>query len=104
VYVPHQPVKNDNIAVNRNVDLIETLLLCQIFVKILHVLQQEIPIALEILSDLLVLIAHVNQNLVLAVAGDDGPGRARVYLGGVLGCLLVFLTDHVGEEGCWVQV
>lgn len=46
----------------------------------------------------------MNQNLVLAVAGDDGPGRASVYLGGVLGCLLVFLTDHVGEEGCWVQV
>jgi len=76
VHVPHQPVKNDDIAVNRNIDLVETLLLCQILVEVLHMLQEEVAVTLEILSYFLVLITHVDQHLILAVArGHDGPGR-----------------------------
>ena len=64
VQILHQPVEYRDVAVDRDVDIIERLLLREVLLKVFHVVQEQILVALEILGLLFCLIAHVDQHSV----------------------------------------
>ena len=67
--VAHQPVKDVDITMNANINIINILVVAEILFKILHVSNKNITITFEILVSLLVFIAHMNDDLVGARLG-----------------------------------
>ena len=67
--VAHQPVKDVDITMNANINVINILVVAEILFKILHVSNKNITITFEILVSLLVFIAHMNDDLVGARLG-----------------------------------
>ena len=49
---------------NRYVDVIESLLVAQVLLKVLHVLEEQIFVTFKILCLLLGFVTNVNQNLI----------------------------------------
>ena len=60
---PHQPVEYVDVAVHRDVDVLQTLRVAEVFLEVLHVGDQQILVALEVLVHLLVLVADVDDYL-----------------------------------------
>ena len=67
--VAHQPVKDVDVTMNANINIINILVVAEILFKILHVSNKNITITFEILVSLLVFIAHMNDDLVGARLG-----------------------------------
>lgn len=107
----HEPVENGDIAVDRDVDIVERLLIAEILLKVLHRRQEQRLIAPEILRALLRLVTHVDQHLVLhcctrchwdhrriracTVTDQFGGGLALVGPGLAWGAIGQGLLDHV---------
>ena len=58
----HEPVKNADVTVNTDIDVIYAFLVAQILLKVLHTINKEILLALEVLVHLFVFITDVNDN------------------------------------------
>ena len=59
MHILHQPVKDRDVAVHRDVNVVESLLVRQVLLKVLHRGQKQVFVASEVLGSLLCLIAHV---------------------------------------------
>ena len=71
VDVAHQPVEDVDVAVHRNVYVLEVLVVREVLLEVLHVRHEDGPVALEVLIPLLGLIAHMDDDLVARVADGD---------------------------------
>lgn len=65
MHVLHQPVEDADVAVHRDVDVIESLLVAQVLFKVLHGRQQERFVTSEVLGALFGFITDMDQYLVL---------------------------------------
>ena len=65
MHVFHEPVKDRNVTVDRNVNVIQRLLITEVLLEILHGLEQECLIASKVLCAFFGLITDMNQHLVL---------------------------------------
>ena len=79
--VLHEPVKDRDVAVYGYVDVVQSLLLREILLEVLHVVEKESFVTFEVLRLLLGLIAHMDQDLVTGCRGVSsvnwGSGRGR---------------------------
>jgi hypothetical protein len=70
----HEPVKYLDVAVHRNVNFVKVFLVCQIFFEVLHVLEQQIAIAFEILGLLFSLVTNMDDHIVAAAKQSRWAG------------------------------
>ena len=61
--VAHQPVEDADVAMYGNVDIFQGLGVAQVLFEILHVGDQKVFVASEVLVELLVLVANVDDDL-----------------------------------------
>jgi len=84
----HQPVEDRYVAVHRDVDVVEGLLVTQVLLKVLHCREKKVLVASEVLSSLLGLIANVDENLIFGRGSRwlplalVGCGKGGLDLGG----------------------
>ena len=65
MHILHQPVEDRDVAVHRDIDIIEGLLVGQVLLKVLHRREKQRLVATEVLCALFRLVTDVDQHLVL---------------------------------------
>lgn len=68
VNVSHQPVKNVDVTVDRDVDVFDVFVVREILLEVFHVRNKNGSVALEVLISLFPLVAYMNNNLVTWMA------------------------------------
>ena len=68
----HQPVKDGDVTVDRDVYVVERLLIGQVLLEVLHAGQEQSLLTAEVLRLLLRLVTDVNQHLVLVQSTRQG--------------------------------
>ena len=66
--VLHEPVKDRDVAVDWDVNVVQGLLVREVLLEVLHAAKKESFVAAEVLRLFLCLVAHMDQNLVFCVA------------------------------------
>ena len=74
VDVAHQPVEDVDVAVHRDVYVLQILVIREVLLEILHIRHKDRPVALEVLIPLLGLITHMDDDLIARVADGDASG------------------------------
>ena len=68
----HKPLKDLDIAVDTDVDIVHTGGFCQVFFEVLHVGDEELFLTGEILVDLAILVKNVNHDHLLLLTAPTG--------------------------------
>lgn len=63
--VAHEPIEDIDVTVHTNVDIVKILGICDIFIKVFHMLEEQGAIAFEVFVGFLVFIADMNNNLIV---------------------------------------
>jgi VanZ family protein len=79
VGVAHEPVEYVDVAVDTDVDVVQVLRVSQVLLKVLHALEEEPSLALEVFVYFLVLVAHVDHYLILGI-GKGSSGASCLVL------------------------
>ena len=66
--VTHKPVKDVDVTMHTNVDVLQVLTVSEILIEILHVSNQYISVTLKVLVPLFALITHVDYNLIVRIS------------------------------------
>ena len=65
----HEPIEDGDVTVDRDVDIVERLLVTQVLLKVLHRGQKERFVTSEVLGPLFCLVANMDQHLILRRGG-----------------------------------
>lgn len=61
--IPHEPVKYANVAVHTDINIVHTLWVTQILLKVAHIGDKQILFAFKVFVHFLVFVAHMDDDL-----------------------------------------